>query len=157
MSEKTLPPSHGHVLRMVTDVIASYLKKNPVSPGDLPDIIASVYAALSNGQQEAPEPVEQRPEPAVPIKRSVTPDFIICLEDGKKLKMLKRHLATAYGMTPDDYRQRWGLPPDYPMVAPNYATQRSALAKQIGLGSRARLDDKAATRGRPPGRKNDTL
>ena len=148
MSETTTPPSHAHILRMVTDVIASYLKKNPVSASELPDVISSVYAALSGKPAETAEPAEQRPEPAVSVKRSVTPDFIICLEDGKKLKMLKRHLATAYGMTPDEYRQRWNLPPDYPMVAPNYALQRSNLAKQIGLGSRPRAEEKPVGRGR---------
>src|SRR5579859_4034595 len=148
MSETTPSPSHAHILRMVTDVIASYLKKNPISASELPEVIGSVYAALSGKHAEPAEPVEQRPEPAVAIKRSVTPDFIICLEDGKKLKMLKRHLATAYGLTPDEYRQRWGLPPDYPMVAPNYAAQRSSLAKQIGLGSRPRPEEKPVTRGR---------
>jgi len=148
MSETPTSPSHAQILRMVTDVIASYLKKNPVAAAELPEVIGSVYAALSGKQSEPAEPVEQRPEPAVAIKRSVTPDFIVCLEDGKKLKMLKRHLATAYGMTPDEYRQRWGLPPDYPMVAPNYALQRSNLAKQIGLGSRPRVEEKPAARGR---------
>jgi len=138
MSDKPTPSNHGEVLRMVTDVIASYLKKNPVAASELPGVIATVYNAFAAPQATTVEAVVERPEPAVPIKRSVTPDYIVCLEDGKQLKMLKRHLATAYGMTPDEYRARWGLPPDYPMVAPNYATQRSTLAKQIGLGSRAR-------------------
>ncbi|GGF22495.1 MucR family transcriptional regulator [Aliidongia dinghuensis] len=138
MSDKPTPSNHGEVLRMVTDVIASYLKKNPVAASDLPNVIATVYNAFTTPQASAAEAAPERPEPAVPIKRSVTPDYIICLEDGKQLKMLKRHLATSYNMTPDEYRARWGLPPDYPMVAPNYATQRSTLAKQIGLGSRAR-------------------
>jgi predicted transcriptional regulator len=140
-SELTGTASHGQLLRMVTDVIASYVKKNHVATNDLPDIITAVYSALSRqGGEEAPTE-EARPEPAVPVKRSVTPDYIVCLEDGKKLKMLKRHLATAYGLTPDEYRARWNLPPDYPMVAPNYAAQRSLLAKQIGLGSRATQPD----------------
>jgi predicted transcriptional regulator len=140
---------------MVTDIIASYVQKNPVPVAELPTVIASVYRALSVGPAE-PAPVpEARPEPAVPVKRSVTPDFIVCLEDGKKLKMLKRHLATAYGMTPDDYRQRWNLPADYPMVAPNYAAQRSTLAKQIGLGSRPKAAEAKPTRGRP--RKVETV
>ena len=140
-------PSHGEILRMVADVVSHYLRKNPVTAAELPGLISSVHGALS-GQNAAPAPVaEQRPEPAVPIRRSITPDYIICLEDGKKLKMLKRHLATAYGMTPDDYRQRWNLPADYPMVAPRYAEERSALAKQIGLGSRPRGGKKPA--GRP--------
>jgi predicted transcriptional regulator len=131
---------------MVTDVVSSYLKRNQVTTAQLPEVIGSVYQALKRqGTPSVPE-AEPRPEPAVPVKRSVTPDFIICLEDGKKLKMLKRHLATAYGMTPDEYRARWGLPPDYPMVAPNYALQRSSLAKQIGLGSRGKsATDTAAT------------
>jgi predicted transcriptional regulator len=138
MSDHSTPPSHGHILRLVTDVISNYLKKNPVPASELPAVINSVYAALS-GPQAAPAPApEVRPEPAVAVKRSITPDYIICLEDGKKLKMLKRHLATAYGLTPDEYRQRWNLAADYPMVAPNYAAQRSTLAKQIGLGSRSR-------------------
>src|SRR5471032_1464560 len=121
MSDKPAPSSHGEILRMVTDVIASYLKKNPVSASDLPNVISTVYGAFSAPQNGPVEAVVERPEPAVPIKRSVTPDFIICLEDGKQLKMLKRHLATSYNLTPDEYRARWGLPPDYPMVAPNYA------------------------------------
>jgi predicted transcriptional regulator len=138
MSDRPTPANHSDVLRMVTDVIASYLKKNPVAASDLPNVIATVYSAFTAPQASPVEAVVERPEPAVPIKRSVTPDYIICLEDGKQLKMLKRHLATSYNLTPDEYRARWGLSPDYPMVAPNYATQRSALAKQIGLGSRAR-------------------
>jgi|SRR5579859_4500813 len=146
MSDKPTPSNHGEVLRMVTDVIASYLKKNPVAASELPNVIATVYSAFTAPQAVPTEPVIERPEPAVPIKRSVTPDYIVCLEDGKQLKMLKRHLATSYNLTPDEYRARWGLPPDYPMVAPNYATQRSALAKQIGLGSRAR--DGKPTRGK---------
>jgi predicted transcriptional regulator len=142
MSDRPTPANHSDVLRMVTDVIASYLKKNPVAASDLPNVIATVYSAFTAPQTSPVEAVVERPEPAVPVKRSVTPDYIICLEDGKQLKMLKRHLATSYNLTPDEYRARWGLSPDYPMVAPNYATQRSALAKQIGLGSRAR-DGKA--------------
>ncbi|MBP2293822.1 putative transcriptional regulator [Azospirillum rugosum] len=96
-----------------------------------------MYKSLANVGTE-PVVTEERPQPAVPIKKSVTPDYIVCLEDGKKLKMLKRHLKTAYNMSPEEYRDRWGLPADYPMVAPNYARQRSSLAKQIGLGTRAR-------------------
>ena len=154
MSQAPTQPSHNELLKMVANVISHYLKKNPVPAAELPAVINAVYSAL-NGQAAAPAaPVpEQRPEPAVPIRRSVTPEFIICLEDGKKLKMLKRHLATAYGMTPDEYRQRWNLPADYPMVAPNYAEQRSALAKQIGLGSRPRVGKKGP---RPRGRQAAT-
>jgi predicted transcriptional regulator len=150
MSEKVGGQSRSQILRMVTEVIASYLKKNPVPAAELPTVINAVYGALS-GSRTAPAPApEARPEPAVPVKRSVTADYIVCLEDGKKLKMLKRHLSTAYGMTPDEYRQRWGLAPDYPMVAPNYAAQRSSLAKQIGLGSKPRTPPKT---GRGRGRK----
>src|SRR5271167_2512747 len=150
MSDRPTPANHSDVLRMVTDVIASYLKKNPVAASDLPNVIATVYGAFTAPQASPVEAVVERPEPAVPVKRSVTPDYIICLEDGKQLKMLKRHLATSYNLTPDEYRARWGLSPDYPMVAPNYATQRSALAKQIGLGSRARD-------GRPAAKKAKTV
>ena len=147
MSETTTPPSHAQILRMVTDVIASYLKKNPVAASELPDVIGSVYAALSGKPAEPAEPAEQRPEPAVSVKRSVTPDYIVCLEDGKKLKMLKRHLRTTYNMTPDEYRAKWGLPPDYPMVAPAYANRRSEFAKQIGLGRGVRRANGAGRKG----------
>jgi predicted transcriptional regulator len=148
MSQKTTTHSSGEILRMVADVVSQYLKKNPVSAAELPSIISAVHGALSGHTVAPPAPPEQRPEPAVPIRRSITPEYLICLEDGKKLKMLKRHLATAYGMTPDDYRQRWNLPADYPMVAPQYAEQRSALAKQIGLGSRPRTGKKTRGKGR---------
>lgn len=122
----------AEVLRHTADIVAAVVGRNPVSPTDVPNLIQSVHEALSGVAEEKKE--EPRQEPAVPIRRSVTPDYLICLEDGKRLKMLKRHLMTAYGMTPDEYRQKWGLPPDYPMVAPNYAKQRSELAKKIGLG-----------------------
>jgi len=105
--------------------------------GDLPQLINQVYNSLAN-IGSAPPPPAERPQPAVPVKKSVFPDYIVCLEDGKKLKMLKRHLKTAYNMTPEAYRERWGLTTDYPMVAPNYARQRSRLAKEIGLRTRAR-------------------
>ena len=122
------------LLALTTEIVASFVGNNAVATSDLPALIASVFQALSaTGQAEAEKPAEA-PTPAVPIKKSVQHDFIVCLEDGKKLKMLKRHLATRYNMTPDDYRRRWGLAKDYPMVAPAYAAQRSALAKQIGLG-----------------------
>lgn len=134
MTESTKP---SDLLPLVTDIVAAHLANNTVAVGDLPQLIRDVYGALASvGGAGASEP--ERPTPAVPIKRSVTPDYIICLEDGKKLKMLKRHLRTAYGMSPEEYRERWGLPPDYPMVAPNYAKQRSRLAKEIGLGTQPR-------------------
>ena len=119
------------LLRLTSTIVGAHVANNPIAVADVPDLIAAVYLALATLGPEEPAP---KPNPAVPIKQSVTPDYIICLDDGKKLKMLKRHLKTAYNMTPDDYRKRWGLPYDYPMVAPNYAKQRSALAKKIGLG-----------------------
>ncbi|MEO3427751.1 MucR family transcriptional regulator [Pelagibius sp. CAU 1746] len=127
----------SELLSLTTNIVAAHVSNNSVAVADLPMIIRDVYETLSNvGTTREREP--ERPSPAVPIKKSVTPEYIVCLEDGKKLKMLKRHLKTAYDMSPEDYRERWGLPADYPMVAPNYAKQRSKLAKQIGLGTRAR-------------------
>ena len=125
--------------RLAAQIVSAHVGNNSVAVADLPVLIAQVYAAIEKLGRPV-EPIITRPEPAVPIRKSVTPDAIICLEDGKKLKMLKRHLASAYAMTPDQYRERWGLAADYPMVAPNYAKQRSKLAKQIGLGTRARRD-----------------
>jgi len=127
-------PKHQDLLSLTTEIVASFAGNNTVAVSDLPAIISSVYDALrSAGAVKVEKPVEAL-VPAVPVKKSVGTDYIICLEDGKKLKMLKRHLATRYDLTPDAYRRRWGLPDDYPMVAPAYAAQRSALAKQIGLG-----------------------
>ncbi len=125
------------LLALTSEIVAAHVSNNTVAVADLPGLIEQVYKTLSSvgGASEA---AADRPTPAVPIRKSITPDYIICLEDGKKLKMLKRHLKTAYDMTPDEYRERWGLPPDYPMVAPNYAKQRSKLAKQIGLGTQQR-------------------
>ncbi len=117
-------------LELVSKIVSSYVSNNSLPSGELPDLITTVHEALQNPDQAAASP----PEPAVPIKRSIRPDYVICLEDGKKLKMLKRHLRTAYNMTPDEYRQKWGLASDYPMVAPEYAARRSELAKIIGLG-----------------------
>ena len=129
-------PSNA-LLSLTTEIVAAHVSNNTVALTDLPTLIEQVYKSLANVGTE-PVVAEERPQPAVPIKKSVTPDYIVCLEDGKKLKMLKRHLKTAYNMTPEEYRDRWSLPTDYPMVAPNYARQRSSLAKQIGLGTRAR-------------------
>tara|TARA_Y100000588_G_scaffold371085_1_gene442014 strand:+ start:560 stop:982 length:423 start_codon:yes stop_codon:yes gene_type:complete len=130
-------PETSELLALTTNIVASHVSNNSVASTELPQLIQQVYAALSiagsAGASAAP-----RPQPAVAIKRSITPDFIVCLEDGKKLKMLKRHLKTRYNMTPDEYRERWGLGLDYPMVAPNYAAQRSTLAKKIGLGTKRR-------------------
>ncbi|GAB4143324.1 MAG: MucR family transcriptional regulator [Sphingomonadales bacterium] len=125
------------LLSLTADIVSSHVSNNTVAVSDVPPLIESVYHTLM--RISAPTPMaEERPEPAVPVRRSVTPDYIICLEDGKKLKMLKRHLKTQYNMSPDEYRERWGLPADYPMVAPNYAEQRRKLAKKIGLGTARR-------------------
>jgi predicted transcriptional regulator len=120
-------------LELVSKIVSAYVTKNRLSASELPELIRIVYEALNRPSQAE---IAQA-EPAVPIKASVRPDHIICLEDGKKLKMLKRHLRTAFDISPDEYRQKWGLPSDYPMVAPNYAAVRSALAKKIGLGRNA--------------------
>jgi predicted transcriptional regulator len=125
------------LLPLASDIVAAHLSNNKVPSGELPDLIRNVVQVLAAVSAGEPAPVP-RPEPAVSIKKSVTPDFIICLEDGRKMKMLKRHLRTAYQMTPDQYRARWNLPSDYPMVAPNYAKKRSKLAKAIGLGTKPR-------------------
>ena len=125
------------LLALTTEIVAAHLSNNTVALGDLPQLINQVYKSLAT-IGTAPAVPAARPQPAVMIKKSVQPDYIVCLEDGKKLKMLKRHLKTAYNMTPEAYRERWGLAADYPMVAPNYARQRSRLAKEIGLGTRAR-------------------
>jgi len=136
-------PETSELLALTTNIVASHVSNNSVAATELPQLIQQVYAALSSAGGSAAAAPPPRPQPAVPIKRSVTPDFIICLEDGKKLKMLKRHLKTRYNMTPDEYRERWELAPDYPMVAPNYAAQRSTLAKKIGLGTKRRARRRA--------------
>jgi predicted transcriptional regulator len=123
------------LLTLTADIVAAHVSNNSVAVNDLPNLIQNVHQALSaiNQTSSAPEP---RPEPKVSIRASIKPDYIVCLEDGKKLKMLKRHLMTHYNLTPDQYRQKWGLSADYPMVAPNYAEQRRSLAKSIGLGTK---------------------
>jgi len=125
------------LLALTTEIVAAHVSNNTIALGDLPQLINQVYSSLANIGTPPTQPAT-RPQPAVSVKKSVQPDYIVCLEDGKKLKMLKRHLKTAYNISPEAYRERWGLPPDYPMVAPNYARQRSQLAKEIGLGTRAR-------------------
>jgi predicted transcriptional regulator len=127
-------PSGEDLLRLGTSIVAAYVSRNPVSTDAVPEIIRTVHQALEGLSRGAPAPIEERPRPATPISRSVQNDFIVCLEDGKKLKMLKRYLRSRYNMSPEEYRKRWGLPPDYPMVAPAYAARRSDFAKQIGLG-----------------------
>ena len=126
--------NHQELLSLTTEIVSAFTGHNTVATSELPGLISSVFQALRQADHAEDEKPAEAPVPAVPIRKSVTPEFIVCLEDGKKLKMLKRHLQTRYAMTPEAYRQRWGLPHDYPMVAPNYAAQRSALAKQIGLG-----------------------
>ena len=133
---------NSDLLTLTTEIVAAHVSNNTVAVGDLPQLINQVYSSLANIGNVPAAPTE-RPQPAVPIKKSVHPDYIICLEDGKKLKMLKRHLKTAYNMTPEAYRERWALSADYPMVAPNYARQRSKLAKEIGLGTRGRRTNAA--------------
>jgi predicted transcriptional regulator len=124
------------VLGLTAQIVSAHVSNNAVSPDALPSLIQDVYKTLAGVGKQPAQP--ERPQPAVPVKKSLSRDHIVCLEDGKKLKMLKRHLRTAYNMTPDQYRERWGLGPDYPMVAPNYAKHRSSLAKKIGLGTRPR-------------------
>ena len=147
--------SKSHYLNELTaGVISAYVSKNPIAATDLPVLIGQVYAAFTKTLNGAVVKRDEPLKPAVPIKKSVTPDYIINLEDGQKHKMLKRRLATRYGMTPEQYRAKWGLPADYPMVAPNYAAQRSALAKTIGLGHK-----RTGSKTRTPvkrGRKKDT-
>ena len=142
--EDTQQNADETLITLTSDIVSAHVSNNSVSLGDLPTLISSVYDALAGLGKAAPAP-EAPPEPAVSIRSSVKPDHIVCLEDGKKLKMLKRHLSTHYNLTPDQYRARWNLPADYPMVAPNYAEKRRELAKSIGLGRKP-----GARRGRKP-------
>ena len=128
-------PEAQDLLAWTVKIVAAQVQNTTLSVADLPNLIRTVHSTLA--ELTGAPPVEEL-KPAIPVKRSVTPDYIVCLEDGRKLKMLKRHLKTAYNMSPEQYRERWNLPPDYPMVAPNYARQRSSLAKRIGLGKRAK-------------------
>ncbi|MGI9385203.1 MAG: MucR family transcriptional regulator [Methyloligellaceae bacterium] len=128
----------NELVELAADIVSAYVSNNTVVATDLPAVINDVYEALGKAAAKAAQPVKEDLKPAVPIKRSVTPDYIICLEDGKKFKSLKRHLRTHYNLTPEEYREKWGLPHDYPMVAPNYAAARSQLAKKMGLGHRRR-------------------
>lgn len=131
MSEETL---NSNLIDLTVDIVSAYVSNNAVASADLPGLISEVYGALQKTSNVPAEPEPEPAKPAVSIKKSVTPDYIICLEDGKKFKSLKRHLRTHYDMTPEEYREKWKLPSDYPMVAPNYAAARSALAKKMGLG-----------------------
>lgn len=139
------PEDNLDSVELAAGIVAAFVSHNSLPMAELPALIASVEAALRGLATAAAAPAEEKPEPAVPVKKSITPEYLICLDDGKKFQSLKRHLS-ALGMTPDDYRAKWGLPADYPMVAPNYAAKRSALARDMGLGKKA----PQAKRGRKP-------
>jgi predicted transcriptional regulator len=132
-----VPARRTDLVALTAEIVAAYVSHHNVPTGDLPGVISEVYEALARtGAPVAAVSVRDELKPAIPVKKSVTPDYIICLEDGKKFKSLKRHLRTHYNLSPEEYREKWGLPPDYPMVAPNYARARSDLAKRMGLGTR---------------------
>jgi predicted transcriptional regulator len=128
----------GNLIQLTAEIVSAYVSKNTVAAGDIPALINQVHAALTRVSSGKGEPSAEQLKPAVAVKKSVTPEHIVCLEDGKKFKSLKRHLRTQYNMTPEQYRDKWSLPADYPMVAPNYAAARSQLAKQMGLGQQRR-------------------
>ena len=136
MTEK---PNVSELLELTTEIVSAHASNNAVAPADLPRLIQDVFKILAEvgSAQDVPE----KPRPAVSVKKSIFPDYIVCLEDGKKLKMRRRHLKRAFGMTPEQYRSRWGLPSDYPMVAPSYAAKRSELAKKMGLGTKPKRED----------------
>ena len=136
-------PKDKDLLALTAEIVAAHVANNKVEVDVVPGLIQSVYKSLSDAGNGATPTLGAKPTPAVTIKQSIKPDYIVCLEDGKKLKMLKRHLKTTYNMTPEQYRERWSLPADYPMVAPNYARQRSKLAKDIGLGSKTKKKTRA--------------
>ena len=126
----------GNLIELTAEIVSAYVSNNSLASGDIPGLIGNVHAAL-NRSAGAPAPAETEPlRPAVSVRKSITPDYIVCLEDGKRFKSLKRHLRSHYSLTPEEYREKWGLPSDYPMVAPNYAQARSNLAKQMGLGQK---------------------
>jgi predicted transcriptional regulator len=132
-------PLSIEMLGLTAQIVAAHVSNNPVAPEGLPALIQDVYRTLNGIGKDVPAPpAQERQTPAVPIKKSIFPDYLVCLEDGKRLKMLKRHLSTAYNMTPEQYREKWGLSADYPMVAPSYAKHRSSLAKKIGLGTKSK-------------------
>jgi predicted transcriptional regulator len=129
------------LIELTADVVSAYVSNNPVPVGELPALIGQVHAALKGTVDNVSAEMPEALKPAIPIRKSVTPDYIISLEDGKKFKSLKRHLSTHYGLTPDEYRAKWDLPADYPMVAPNYAAARSTLAKSMGLGRKPKVPE----------------
>jgi predicted transcriptional regulator len=134
---------NANLLEMTADMFSAYVSNNTVSPDGVAALIGSIHATMTQLSTGAVEPEPENKEPAVPIRKSITPDYLICLEDGRKFKSLKRHLRTKYDMSPEEYRAKWGLPKDYPMVAPNYAKARSDLAKQMGLGQGGRKPARA--------------
>lgn len=136
----------SELLEMTADIVSAYVSNNTLPADGVPALIASIHATLSSVAGGAPEPVAEVKDPAVPVRKSITPDFLICLEDGRKFKSLKRHLRTKYNMSPEEYRAKWGLAKDYPMVAPNYAKARSDLAKSMGLGQGGRKPAKSRAR-----------
>jgi predicted transcriptional regulator len=133
---------NGHFIELTADIVSAYVSNNSVSANEIPALISQIHSALLRVSADLGEAPSEPLKPVVPIKKSITPDYIVCLEDGKKFKSLKRHLRTQYNVTPEQYRDKWGLPPDYPMVAPNYAAARSQLAKQMGLGQQRRRRSK---------------
>ncbi len=151
-TKKPDPADHLDAIHLASDIVAAYVGNNAVKAEDLPNLLHDVYAAVSGLAEEGAAFVANR-EPAVPISKSITPDFIICLEDGKKLKMLKRYLRTHYDLSPEEYRRKWNLPADYPMTAPNYAKARSQLAKNIGLGTSATTGRRKSAKKKAPARK----
>jgi predicted transcriptional regulator len=124
------------LIELTAEIVSAYVSNNSLASGDLSNLISNVHAALNRSAGSNFEPEPEMQKPAIPIRKSITPDYIVCLEDGKRFKSLKRHLRTHYGLSPEEYREKWGLPSDYPMVAPNYAQARSSLAKQMGLGQK---------------------
>ncbi len=139
MSEEQQGPNQQLLVELTADIVSAYVSNHVVPVTDLTNLIADVHQALNNTASPTPAPaVVEKPKPPVPIRKSIEDDYLICLEDGQKFKSLKRHLMTHYNMTPEEYREKWGLPADYPMVAPNYAEARSALAKKMGLGQQRR-------------------
>ena len=148
----TLPPSTDQLLRMTAELAAAYASNHQLAPSQLPETIKAIHGSLASLTAERAEATAEPSIPAVPVRRSITPDYLVCLEDGKRQKTLKRHLRTAHDLSPADYRKRWGLPAEYPMVAPNYAAQRSAMAKKIGLGRGIHKPKRPATARTRPAR-----
>ncbi len=146
-TDKDAMETNDLLLDSACKIVAAYIRKNHVSPSELPLMIKNIHSALGSLGGVSPTEISAQQKPAISIRKSITPDYIICLEDGKKLKMLKRYLRTRYGLSPDGYRAKWGLPADYPLVAPNYAARRSDFAKKIGLGLRSAPVPKRKKRG----------